>query len=287
MQPNPLSQSVEQFASRMAQTPDAGLDRDWAWQSYDSEGVRFAFFRTYEDLRDLAARLAHQRVEAGHPLSEAQYILGQYHAAYRDMQAALLGLSVEQMELKPGEADWPVHTILAHLLGADIGFYVLVRFALDRLRGGLTELGRPTDEEWLALVGKDGTELDALLEGPVEGLLAYFEENQARVIDAFRTMGAEELDGLSLFWENEPYPLRYRLHRFDSHMRQHTVQIDKTRAALGRLPNEAARLLRLIYAALAEVEGLLIGMEPEEARAQLEETARKIATRLAELVAIE
>jgi hypothetical protein len=53
--------------------------------------------------------------------------------------------------------------------------------------------------------------------------------------------------------------VRFRLHRFDAHMRQHTIQMDKTRQALGLEPNEAQRLLRLIYAALAEVQALLLG----------------------------
>ena len=283
---NPITQIIEQFAVQMIPTPDAGLDHYWAWQSYDSEGVRFAFFRTYEDLRDLVARLASRRVSGGKPPSEAQYILAQYHAAYRDLQAALLGVTPEQAERKPCEEDWPVRTILAHLLGADISFYVVVRFALDQLRGGIAELGKPTEEEWLALAGKDGPALDALLEGPVAGLQAFLEEHHARVIDDFASIGAEELDGLSLYWENEPYPLRFRLHRFDSHMRQHTIQIDKTLAALGLLPIEAGRLLRLIYAALGEVEGLLIGMDPEDALPELELAAAKIKARLAELEGI-
>jgi len=40
---------------------------------------------------------------------------------------------------------------------------------------------------------------------------------------------------------------------------QHTVQIDKTLVALGLMPSESKQLLRRIYAALAEVEGIMIG----------------------------
>jgi hypothetical protein len=54
--------------------------------------------------------------------------------------------------------------------------------------------------------------------------------------------------------------LRFRLHRFDSHMRQHTIQLSKTLYALGYIPSEAKRLLRLINTALGEVEGALIGV---------------------------
>jgi hypothetical protein len=39
----------------------------------------------------------------------------------------------------------------------------------------------------------------------------------------------------------------------------------------------------MIYAALAEVEGLLVGLELEDVQARLEETAQTIAARLAEL----
>ncbi len=282
MPSNPLTQSIEQFARHLAALPDASLDRPWGWQSYDSEGVRFAFFRTYEDLRDLAARLAQQRARSDRPLTEAEHILAQYHTAYRNLRAALLGLTVEQMQQPPAEKEWPVRGALAHLLGADIGFYVVMRFALDRLRGGETEPARPTEEDWSRISGLDEPGFEALMRGPLDDLLAYFDRQHAGVIETFATLGAEELDAPSLYWEDEPYSLRFRLHRFDSHMRQHTIQIDKTLAALGLLPTETRRLLRLIYAALAEVEGTLIGIDPETLP-ELGEVAWKIDARLMEM----
>jgi hypothetical protein len=119
-----------------------------------------------------------------------------------------------------------------------------------------------------------------LMETPLAELPPYYDRHHAHVVTVFASLSAEELDGLSFYWENEPYPLRFRLHRFDSHLRQHTIQIDKTLAALGLAPNETRRLLRLIYAALAEVEGLLIGFEKTDA-AVLEAAAQVITTRLA------
>src|SRR5512133_1857519 len=131
MSTNPITESVMRLAEQLASIPDETLDRPWAWQSYDSEGVRFGLFTIYQQLRDLAARLLAQRQR-----SESQYILGQYHAAYRDLQAALLGLTPEQILQPPSADDWPVHHILAHILGADIGFYVLTKHALDHYRAG-------------------------------------------------------------------------------------------------------------------------------------------------------
>ncbi len=46
---------------------------------------------------------------------------------------------------------------------------------------------------------------------------------------------------------------------FESHLRQHTIQADKALVALGLASGEVRRLVRLVYAGLAEVLGLLIG----------------------------
>jgi hypothetical protein len=53
----------------------------------------------------------------------------------------------------------------------------------------------------------------------------------------------------------------FRLHRFDTHLREHTNQLEKTLRALTLAPNESKMLLRQLYAALAEVEGMRIGAE--------------------------
>jgi hypothetical protein len=283
MNPNPLSQSIEQFALRLAGLPETALERPWAWQSYDSEGVRFAFFRTYEDLRDAAARVRHMRAESEQHITETQHILGQYHAAYRDLQAALLGLTAEQMVQLPAENEWPLRTVIAHMLGADLGFYVLVQNSLDHLRGGLPP-AKATEEDYGRLTGMDEAAFDALMEEPADGLMNFFNQHHDRVISSFASIGAAELDGLSMYWEDEAYPLRFRLHRFDSHMRQHTVQIDKALAALGLPPDETCRLLRVIYSALADVEGALIGIDPASVP-ELKAAAKLIDARLAEMVA--
>ena len=56
-------------------------------------------------------------------------------------------------------------------------------------------------------------------------------------------------------------PLEFRLHRFDAHLRQHTIQAEKTVLALMGVPSEAKQLARIVYAALAEAEGVLFGLD--------------------------
>ena len=101
---------------------------------------------------------------------------------------------------------------------------------------------------------------------------AYHETPNGDVTDA-------EIDAPAWFWDG-PMPLRFRLHRFEEHLRQHTIQLDKTLAGIGRPPTEAHRLVRNIYNALADVE-----TEPAPLPAARDEAARVIAERVAALPA--
>ena len=84
-----LTHAVETFATVMLPLSEGDLARAWQWKDHDEEGIRFAFFVTLQDLRQLAVTLAAFRPTP----TPAEHIMSQYHAAYMDLQAALLGLS--------------------------------------------------------------------------------------------------------------------------------------------------------------------------------------------------
>ncbi|MDP9266294.1 MAG: hypothetical protein M3O91_09305 [Chloroflexota bacterium] len=88
-------------------------------------------------------------------------------------------------------------------------------------------------------------------------------------------MSEEELDVPAWFWETEPMPVRFRLHRFEEHLRQHTIQLEKTLVGIGHPPTEAERLVRLVHNALGEMEALSLGA-PEVDIGALERTANAI-----------
>jgi hypothetical protein len=54
-----------------------------------------------------------------HPLTVAQRILGQYHTACRDLQAALLGVTDEAAAQAPAEGEWSLRQALAHIIQID------------------------------------------------------------------------------------------------------------------------------------------------------------------------
>jgi hypothetical protein len=253
----PLTTTVGKFASTVQAFTDTDLERPWGWKDYH-EGVRFAFFRLCEQLSTLAARLDVERAASACPLTVAQRILGQYHSAYSDLQAVLLGVTDEQAAQAPLEGEWPLRQVLAHIVQADRGFLIGNALGLDHLRAGKPGSFEMTEEiwndYWASAPFKDLSET-----GSLSQIQAYYAPLHVRILREFSSVTGPELGLPIRYWEDEPYPLEFRLHRFTSHLRQHTIQVEKTLVMLGLHPTETKRLLRNIFNALAAVENSALG----------------------------
>jgi len=280
MTSNKLHSAVQDFAHLFINLPDTELERAWRWKDHDEEGIRFAFFVTLQELRHLAVTLSTLPLRS--KPTPAQHILSQYHAAYLDLQAALLGLSPEDEDKVPVEGEWSVRRVYAHILGADIGFTAVVRYALEGHRAGSWKPERMSDEDETRIAGITEEEYRVLTRGSLETMLAYHQEFHPEIIHEFSHITDEELSLPSTFWEETRFPIRHRLHRYEAHFAQHTIQIDKTLVAIGQAPSESKQLMRKIYAALAEAEGMMIGTEKMDDTAILA-TASSISGRTKEL----
>ena len=272
--------AVSQFAQLAHHFSERDLEKPWAWQDYD-DGVRHAFFRTYEELRELAALEATSRTKLGKPASIAQHILAQYHGGFRDLQAILIGLSDQDAATEPEDGSWPVQRVIGHTVQAERTFLAITQDAIERVR---SRDGRPlemSDEAYERFI--QGDRLEMLLESsaPLSQLMAYYRELHERVLAALVDIRDEELKTPCVYWESKPMPVKFRLLRFDSHLRQHAIQVEKTLGAIGHGPNEARRLIRIIYSALSELESAYLGLESERNRAQI--LARSLAARTEEV----
>ena len=162
----------------------------------------------------------------------------------------------------------------------EYGFLRVCAFALARRRAWND--AEPTDAEWEA----GGVEIGAQRTAAVDALAAatvgqardVFADVHIRILRELGGIADSDIDAPAWFWDGA-MPVRFRLHRFEEHMRQHTIQLDKTLVGIGRPPTEAQRLVRNIYNALADVE-----TEPakeEELREQfagvIEERAQQLA----------
>jgi len=281
-----LEYAFDSFVQLTRHLTDEDLEKPWSWRDYTSEGVRFAFFRTYETLQEMAVQLALERSLNGPLLTGAQRILGSYHRAYRDLEAVLLRVPLDRADEPPAETEWSTRRTLAHILAGDMEFYGVVRYALERGRNSGDDRPEKVPEEaWDSMLGMNEEQHRILLDGSFESLVSYHQKFHQKVLREFASIQESELEWPATYWEEEPYPLRFRLHRFDSHMRQHTVQIEKTLDTLDVPETEALQLLRRIYGALAEV-GCVTLRAPEVGIVQQTAVARLIQERVAELAKV-
>jgi len=281
MNAHDLHQAAQDFANVFIDLPDRKLEHPWKWKDHDTEGIRFACFVTLQELRQLAVTLSTLRPKP----TPAQHILSQYHAAYLDLQAAILGLSAEDAERSPAEGEWSIRRVYSHILGADIGFTAIVRYALEGHHTGTWKRDQMSDKDEARLSGISGMkeeEYQSLIHGSLETMLAYHREFHPAILEEFSCITDKELDLPSTMWEETRFPIRHRLHRYEAHFIQHTIQVDKTLIAIGQAPSESKRLIRKVYAALAEVEGQLIGAEKMDDTAILA-TASSIKERTREI----
>ena len=275
-----LWQAVARLSKAMQALPDAFLDREWVWRDH-KEGIRFALLGTYHELRELAVEVERQRQKAGVPVTSAQQMLAQYHDGYRDLQAVLLDVDDAELDIPPAPDEWALRRVLGHIIGADLTFYVLVHFAVDWQREGLTPRKVMKDEAD-SLVGTEEEFEQIMDQQGLAGILGYYDSFHRKILEEASSWDESDLQAPSVFWEKEPLSVQYRLHRFDAHLRQHTVQAEKTLEGIGKKTNEARRLLRLVYRALAEIEGLLLGA-PDLARDARLESAAIISSQAEEI----
>lgn len=280
MTSNDLSAAVARFAAATHTLPEWILNNDaWAYDVYEAyTGVRYAFLHTTLELRQLAVELLAARTAAGRPRTQAQHALAQHQTAFRDLEALLLGIDDATFRRQPTPHEWSLQTIVPHVHEVERWFYAAI------LNAVIDPDPQPReDEEWAEMVGEPlAIEPDLLL----AEMWADFARLHVKAQDELQSLEDAQLELRSPAWEPQPWPtVRFRLHRFDSHLREHANQAEKNLALLDRRPTEAKLLLRQMYAALAEVEGVCIG-DGGLGDAACATLARTIDARLASLQVI-
>jgi hypothetical protein len=256
---NELAHAVDAFSHQAVRLTDAelGITASWdapgndRWRGYDSSR-RELFFHVYQELRELAVDIGTERVSTAPPPT-VQRVLAQHHIAFRDLTGALAGVADEELDREPAEGEWPLRDVIEHLMGAELGFLLQIEWALTRRDSG-EAFPVPMPREGEAARRFD--EID--VSGSLAAILSRYGALHQEIIDFCSSLTDADLDTPSVWWEDYPIPVRFRTQRWDAHLREHTIQVDKTLAGIGHPPSEAERLIRLIHNALGECEGTLI-----------------------------
>jgi hypothetical protein len=257
-----LVDAVLNYSRRLATLPESALAGDWPassepgsrWSGYE-DTTREVVFRVYQELCELAVDIATRATP-----TTAQRVLAQHQLAYRDLTGALAGVHEDEIDVAPAEGEWPLRTVLYHVARTERGFFALLHWAVRRRSGGDQLPIRMPDEQF-EVIGGPVHESGTLVE-----IMQRYDDLHARVLRDFAGLSDDDLAASNLWWEGYEVPARFRLQRLDAHLREHTIQVDKTMAGIGRVPGEPERLARLTHRALGEVEGAALGApdaEPE------------------------
>ncbi|MBM4408134.1 MAG: DinB family protein [Chloroflexi bacterium] len=257
----------------LATIPDAALDDPWNWSGTGMSETRFAFYRAYETL-ELAAADAEAAVADGPSRPSAVRLIAPATAARWDLHGLLHGISDADWDTDPGDGEWTIRRTIAHIIGSQHSFaWGTAWWLRQALWADDPSLPRRVPAEFLAALPNEDTED-----------LAGIRTEAAARLDALLDLSFERLAGLpddmlalGARYGGVPVSVGFRMGRWSSHIREHTIQVEKTLAMLDRRPTEVDRLVRLVLGAYGRLEAVVLGLPTQAGGA----TATAIATRAA------
>jgi DinB superfamily len=214
------------------------LSRPWPWRGGTID-VRYALYRALEEAQEAAVRVGAE------PHPESRRVLALSQRSFGDLRGLLAGLPADLLDASPGAGEWSIRATLHHLLVVERRYALQTLYAVER-----------TDADPVR-IPEDRLTTPAQLDdrGDVATLLARLGEARA---ETDRQLGGLLPAALlrPTIWAKVDVDVRFRLHRFAAHLVEHTVQCEKTLAALGWRVTEGRRIVRHVTAALGELEGL-------------------------------
>lgn len=239
---------------------DGQLARRWWWRD-DREGdteVRYAFYRSLEALERAtgAALDAVGQASASRPAGSRPFALAT--AARWDLHGVLAPLADDILDADPGGGEWTIRQTLAHIVHVQraypaFGAWWLTRASTPELPAGIpdgVDEGFPDEEaDGAGSLIDIRTRLDDAMDGAAQRMAAL---DEAHLATPAR-------------WSGYAVDVGFRLGRMSSHLQEHTVQVDKTLAMLGRTPPETHRLARLLMRAYGRLEATAYAVPASDA----------------------
>ena len=234
--------------------PESSLERDWAWIGGGEADVRYGIYRVHELLERAEVEAARSLRDAPDP-GLAAALQAPATAARWDLHGVLAPLSSAVLDADPGGGEWAMRRTLGHIVGGQRAYawasawWQQAGYAVDD--PALPPAVDPTvyadlpddDQEAEGSIDDIRTRLDDILDLSIERLAALPDDRLA--------YGSR--------WSGFAVPIGFRMGRWSSHIREHTIQIEKTLVTLGRAPTELERLVRLTLAAYGRAEAVVIG----------------------------
>ena len=227
---------MSDFATTMgvlAGLSDEQMGRSWHWRGEAEDlGVRDGYHRVLEaEMAQLA------RVDARRRVSEPEAAMSQAQRALGGVLGLLAGQADSVLDVVPAPGDWPLRDVVGHMLEVELSFCANVRWSITR----------SADQPLMIPQELRPTDADAPREGSVAALMERLARAREATDEVVSHLAAEDLDKPS-GWAGHHVDVRFRLHRFASHLTEHGIHAEKVLRATGHEPAEARRLVQAIWA---------------------------------------
>ncbi len=252
---------------------DNGLDKPWAWKGGSETEIRYGVYRIHELFEragidaDVAIR------QAGLDRGRAADIVAPVTAARWELHGSLLPLEDAAWDGDPGGGEWTIRQTLGHVILGQRGY--------GAVNAWWQAQALPGNDPGLPLAPESIFDVLPTEEVEAEGSPATVRDRLDDVVDR----STERLAGLpadrlanGARWSGFPVDVGFRMGRWSSHIREHTIQVEKTLDLLGHRSTEGDRLVRLVLAAWGRAEAVVYG----HADQRVEEAIGVLATAAAD-----
>jgi len=262
---------------------DASLTRPWTWKGGSMVELRYGFYRIGEAFERAGIDAEASLRATGKPRGRTADLIAPATATRWNLQGLLIGLDDSTWDANPGGGEWTIRQTMGHTISGQRFYGVATAWWQEQgYRADDPELPPSTPEP--VFEGLPGEEIDA------QGSPAEVRDRLDAVLDraAERLAGlpADRL-GLGTRWSGFAVDIGFRIGRWSSHIREHTVQVEKTLVMLDQHPTEVDRLVRLALAGWGRAEAAVYGAEDAgPAVAILAEAAAAARSTAAELAGL-
>jgi len=225
--PRPILTFDESLA-RLAVLSDADLLRPaWTFRGKPSE-IGYALYHAIEEEQRAA-------IDAPPSATEAARILSVAQSAFGELRGLLAGLDDVLLDRVPGSGEWSLRETLAHAIGVERSYRANTEYSLTR-----------TASEPLLMPTERRPQPDpADTAGSVRDVVARFAQRRVETDASLAALDEAVLARPSM-WGGFEVDVRHRLHRFASHIAEHTNQCEKAVRALDAFGGDARSIVKRI-----------------------------------------
>jgi len=233
---------------RILELSDQDLEGDFWWKRGDQQDDYTRVHGLYMVSEHILAAADRLTPIAGEGTALAAHVV---RAAW-DLRVLLMPLDADLVAREPRPEEWSIAQAMDHMLGSQEFWNILFDLWLEQARRGEALAFRHSGKD-IAAQRSGGEELV----GDPVALVSELDE-----VVAHGCRAVVEAEALGVLLEPEvgfnrgpvPVPLGYYPRRWAAHLREHTVQVEKSLAWLGREPAEQQRIARVTAGALGELE---------------------------------